>query len=63
MIIAISRLMQQPDFLLVDGNKMPQTEIPGEAVIKGDTCSQSIAAASIIAKETRDQLMCEYHTQ
>jgi ribonuclease HII len=63
MIIAISRLTQQPDFLLIDGNKMPQTEIPGEAIIKGDARSQSIAAASIIAKETRDQLMCEYHTQ
>src|SRR5690349_8941572 len=57
MLIAISRLSQKPDFLLVDGDKMPSTQLPGQAVIQGDSLSQSIAAASIIAKETRDQLM------
>jgi ribonuclease HII len=60
MLIAISRLNGQPDYLLVDGNKMPMTSIPGRAVVKGDSLSQSIAAASIIAKETRDQLMCAF---
>lgn len=57
MIAAISCLNRQPDFLLVDGNKMPKTKIPGQAIVQGDGLSLSIAAASIIAKETRDQLM------
>ncbi len=63
MIAAISRLSQKPDYILVDGNKMPSTHIPGEAIVKGDSLSQSIAAASIIAKETRDQLMKVYHEE
>jgi ribonuclease HII len=63
MIVAISRLNQRPDFLLVDGDKMPLSRIPGQAIIKGDNLSQSIAAASIIAKETRDQLMRVFHEQ
>ncbi len=63
MTIAISRLQQQPDFLLIDGNKRPQTPIPGEAIVKGDSLSQSIAAAAIIAKEMRDKLMLAYHEQ
>lgn len=62
MALAIGRLPQAPDFLLVDGNKMPITEIPGEAVVDGDFHCQSIAAASIIAKVTRDQIMMGYHT-
>jgi ribonuclease HII len=61
MIAAISSLLQKPDFILVDGNQLPSLSIPAEAVVKGDTLSQSIAAASIIAKETRDQLMRVYH--
>lgn len=47
------------DYLLVDGNKMPGKEVPGEPVVKGDSRSISIAAASIIAKETRDLQMEE----
>ena len=61
MIVAISHLHQKPDYLLIDGNKMPSTNIPGQAIIKGDSLSQSIAAASIIAKETRDELMRAFH--
>lgn len=57
MIAAIARLSQKPDYILVDGDKMPRTNIPGESIIKGDSLSQSIAAASIIAKETRDEIM------
>jgi ribonuclease HII len=57
MLIAISRLKEQPDYLLIDGNKMPSTHTPGQAIVQGDSRSQSIAAASIIAKETRDELM------
>jgi ribonuclease HII len=63
MTIAISRLQHQPDFLLIDGNKRPHKPIPGEAIVKGDSLSQSIAAAAIIAKEMRDQLMQAYHEQ
>ena len=63
MLMAISHLKQQPDFLLVDGNKMPPTRIPGRAIVEGDALSQSIAAASIIAKETRDQIMRTFDEQ
>jgi len=63
MLAAIAGLRQPPDFLLVDGNAMPPTFIPGKPIVKGDALSQSIAAASIIAKETRDALMGKYHEQ
>ncbi len=63
MLIAISRLNQQPDYILVDGNKMPSARIPGQAIVQGDSLSQSIAAASIIAKETRDQIMRAFDEQ
>ena len=49
-----------PDYLLVDGNRYPDTEIQGQAVIKGDCLSKSIAAASILAKVTRDRKMVEF---
>ena len=54
---AVSSLSQPPDYLLVDGNRLPKTDIPGEAVIGGDGKSLSIAAASIIAKVTRDRML------
>lgn len=54
---AISALATAPDYLLIDGNQLPMREIPGEALIDGDALSVSIAAASIIAKVTRDRLM------
>lgn len=63
MTAALSRLSQKPDFILVDGDKLPPLSISAEAVVKGDQLSQSIAAASIIAKETRDQLMRVYHAE
>ena len=49
-----------PDFLLVDGNRYPVTNIQGQAVVKGDCLSKSIAAASILAKVTRDKKMVEF---
>ena len=49
-----------PDFLLVDGNRYPVTNIQGQAVVKGDCLSKSIAAASILAKVTRDRKMVEF---
>ncbi|MCH2269648.1 MAG: ribonuclease HII [SAR324 cluster bacterium] len=47
------------DYALVDGNHYPHTKVPGETVIKGDARSKSIAAASILAKVTRDRIMLE----
>ncbi len=57
---AIAGLGAKPHFALIDGNKIPP-DLPcqARAVVKGDSHSLSIAAASIIAKVTRDRLMCE----
>jgi ribonuclease HII len=57
---AISKLSVKPDFLLVDAVTIPGTGIPECPIIKGDAKSVSIAAASIVAKVTRDRLMVEY---
>ncbi|WP_438446813.1 ribonuclease HII [Gorillibacterium sp. sgz5001074] len=58
---ALEELGQEPDFLLVDAEKV-DSPLPQMAVIHGDALSQSIAAASIIAKVTRDR-MCLYWDQ
>jgi ribonuclease HII len=60
---AVLSLKPEPDYLLVDGTHLPDQNIPYLKIIKGDTLSQSIAAASIIAKVIRDQLMVAYHRQ
>ena len=52
-----------PDFLLVDGKFTAPLELPQKALVKGESKSASIAAASIIAKVVRDQLMVEYHKE
>ena len=58
---AIDGLSQKADFALIDGNRVPKgIKIPSATVIKGDSKSCSIAAASILAKVTRDRLMLEY---
>ena len=57
---AISKLDIKPDILLNDAVKIPGVDIDQVSIIKGDTLSASIAAASIIAKVTRDRLMVEY---
>jgi ribonuclease HII len=57
---AISKLSVKPDLLLNDAVTIPEVEIPQIPIIKGDTKSISIAAASIIAKVTRDRLMVQY---
>lgn len=54
---AVLGLSIRPDAVLVDGNRAPDFGIPARTVIKGDSESLSIAAASIIAKVTRDRLM------
>ncbi len=61
---AITNLKTQPEHVLIDGNKTPcQLNIPCQAIIKGDGLSYSIAAASIIAKVTRDKIMTDLHQQ
>lgn len=56
---AVEKLPHVPSYLLVDGNADPKISIPTETVVKGDSLSYSIAAASILAKEYRDALMQE----
>ncbi len=57
---AVSELSQPADFVLVDGLPNPRITLPSEAIVKGDSHSISIAAASVIAKVYRDRLMDEY---
>ena len=58
--MAINNLNVKPDILLNDAVKIPEVNIQQVPIIKGDTLSASIAAASIVAKVTRDRLMYEY---
>ena len=58
---AVSGLSVRPDLLLVDGNKAYGFDVPAEAVVKGDGKSMSIAAASVLAKVTRDRLCLALH--
>ena len=60
MRMAISNLKVRPDLLLNDAVTIPKVDIPQVPIIKGDVKSVSIAAASIIAKVTRDRMMVEY---
>lgn len=56
---AVEGLEIKPDFAMIDGNKTPDLSIDCEAVVKGDANSVSIAAASILAKVSRDRYMLE----
>jgi ribonuclease HII len=60
MRLAIAQLSPAPDYILADAVTIPGISISQEGIIKGDARSHSIAAASIIAKTTRDALMIEY---
>lgn len=60
---AVSKLGLQPDLCLVDGNRDPGLGLPTRTVVKGDASCASVAAASILAKVTRDRLMCAYDAQ
>ncbi len=60
---ALDHLKLLPEQLLVDGNFFRHEKFPVENIVKGDSLSHSIAAASIIAKVTRDALMKELHEQ
>jgi len=61
MILAVKKLPMAPDFILIDGNQGLSLSIPQKPIRKGDQLSNSIAAASIVAKVTRDRIMTEYH--
>lgn len=61
---ALSQLKQNPEYVLVDGKmQIPDVEIRQRAIVGGDGLSGSIAAASIIAKVTRDRMMQDFHRQ
>jgi ribonuclease HII len=60
---AILALPIQPQHILVDGLYCPETGIPSEAIVKGDSKVAAISAASILAKTARDALMLDLHGQ
>lgn len=64
MHLAIDKLSVQPELLLIDGNRFkPYRDYPFECIVKGDAKYLSIAAASILAKTYRDELMCKLAEQ
>jgi len=66
-LLAMKRAVQglhiQPQQVLVDGLYCPQTGIPSQAIVKGDSKVAAISAASILAKTARDELMLKLHVQ
>lgn len=60
---AVKGLRLRPGKVLVDGNRLPPLDVLAEAIVKGDDKVPAISAASILAKVTRDRLMCELHLQ
>lgn len=60
---AVEGLDVPADFAYIDGNRLPDLSIPCEYLIKGDARSMSVAAASILAKVTRDRLMLDFAKQ
>lgn len=58
---AVEKLMSVPDLLLIDGNQKIDFALEQWAIVKGDSKSFSIAAASVLAKVTRDRIMDDYH--
>ncbi len=63
MQLAVEKLSLPPDFLLIDGIHSLRLPLPQQTIPKGDQRCLSIAAASIVAKVTRDRLMAAYHDQ
>jgi ribonuclease HII len=60
---ALAQLNPQPQHALVDGRPVRMMRVPQTAIVKGDARSYSIAAASVLAKVTRDRRMLEFHAQ
>jgi ribonuclease HII len=60
---AVAQLDKRPSFVLSDGFRVPGLDVPGLAVPKGDRVAACVAAASVVAKVTRDRLMVELHTR
>lgn len=60
---AVDNLPQKPDYVLIDGNQIKGMKIPHETIVKGDAKSISIAAASILAKVSRDRAIVELAKQ
>lgn len=63
MNIAVSKLIERPNVIVADGNFYANSDSQVENVVKADAQSFSVAAASILAKVTRDRIMCEYQNQ
>lgn len=61
MEVAVKNLRVRPDYLLVDGRIRIKAPCKKESIVGGDSKSLSIACASIVAKVTRDRIMCDYH--
>lgn len=59
---AVGKLCVVPNLVLVDGKDLPGLQLPAVALAHADARSESVAAASIVAKVVRDALMCELHT-
>ena len=62
MEVALFSLQPLPDALLIDAVSLPRVPLPQRAIVRGDSTSLSIAAASIVAKTTRDRLMTQFDT-
>ncbi|WP_201029212.1 ribonuclease HII [Idiomarina sp. 28-8] len=58
---AVEALPVKPDMVLVDGNRVPELNVPAKAIVGGDASEQCIAAASILAKVERDRQMLKWH--
>ena len=61
MALAVANLSPQPEFVLIDGSFDIPARLPQQPIVKGDARSASVAAASIVAKVSRDRLMQRYH--
>jgi ribonuclease HII len=61
MVEAVKNLSRTPEMILVDGNQTPFVDSHSKAIRKGDSLSQSIGAASVLAKVHRDRVMAAYH--
>ena len=57
---AVEGLSVKADYAMIDGNRLPPLDIPARTIVGGDAKSMSVAAASILAKVSRDRLMLEY---